>query len=147
MASKFSLQSVLDYRHSLVEALEIEFGKILAARQEKEVRLESLRVLHEETCSQLYRSQMGDMDLFYIQQLQTSLNQIRESAATLCREIQELDRLKDAKRLELVAARQSEETLGILKTKETERVRLDQVAQENRMQDDLYISLGFHQRS
>jgi flagellar export protein FliJ len=147
MAPKFSLQSVLDYRHSRVEALEIEFGKILAARQEKEAALESLRTVHEDFCLQLYRSQMGDMDLFLIQHLQSSLSQVREAAAKVCLEIQELDRLKEAKRLEMVSARQSEETLAILKTKETEKIRLEQAAQENRQQDDLYISLGFHQRS
>jgi flagellar export protein FliJ len=146
MAPKFTLQSVLDYRHSQVEAFEIEYGKILAARQEKEVRLESLRTTHEDICLQLYRNQTGDMDIFFVQQLQASLNQIREAAAVVCREIEELDKIKEAKRQELVAAKQSEETLGILKSKEVERFRLEQSAQETRLQDDLYISRGFHQR-
>jgi flagellar export protein FliJ len=146
MAPKFSLQSVLDYRHSQVEALEIEFGKIVAARQEKETRLENLRAVHEDLCLQLYRSQTGEMDLFLIQHLQSRLTQIREAAAQVCREIEELKRIQEAKRQEMVAARQSEETLGILKGKEIERFRLEQAAQENRLQDDLYISRGFHQR-
>jgi flagellar export protein FliJ len=146
MTPKFSLQSVLDYRHSQVEALEIEFGKIVAARQEKETRLENLRSVHEDLCLQLYRSQTGEMDLFLIQHLQARLTQIREAAAQVCREIEELKRIQEAKRQEMVAARQSEETLGILKGKEIERFRLEQNAQENRMQDDLYIARGFHQR-
>jgi flagellar export protein FliJ len=146
MAQKFSLQSVLDFRHSQVEALEIEFGKILAARQEMEVRLENLRTTHEQVCLQLYRSQTGEMDIFFVQQLQASLNQVREAATVVCREIEELEKIKDAKRQELITAKQSEETLGILKTKETERFRMEQTAQESRLQDDLYISRGFHQR-
>jgi flagellar export protein FliJ len=146
MAQKFSLQSVLDFRHSQVEALEIEFGKILAARQEMEVRLENLRTTHEQVCLQLYRSQTGEMDIFFVQQLQASLNQVREAATVVCREIEELEKIKDAKRQELITAKQSEETLGILKTKETERFRMGQTAQESRLQDDLYISRGFHQR-
>ena len=146
MSPKFKLQSVLDYRHSQVEALEIELGKIIAARQEKEAQLLNLRSMHEDLCLQIYRSQLGEMDLFLIQHLQSNLNQVREAAAQVVREIQELERIQETKRLEVVAARQSEETLGILKSKEIERFRLEEAAQENRLQDDLYIARGFHQR-
>ena len=146
MPPKFALQSVLDYRHSQVEALEIEFSRLVAARLEKEARMESLRSLHEDLCLQLYRSQQGEIDLFLVQHLQVTLNQVRDAAAQVYQESQELDKQKEAKRLEMVAAKQSEETLGILKAKEGERYRAEQAAQENRFQDDLYISRGFHQR-
>ena len=52
----------------------------------------------------------------------------------------------EAKRAELVQAKQGEETLNILKGKEIERYQTEQVKIENQMIDDVYISQAFQHR-
>jgi flagellar biosynthesis chaperone FliJ len=58
----------------------------------------------------------------------------------------ELARQVQAKQQELVAARQEEEVLVILKDKEVERYQAEQAQQENRLQDDIYIAQA-HRRA
>lgn len=140
MPPKFSLQSVLDFRHSRVDALELEFSKLLTAQQEKTALLESLRNLHTNLCTQLQEKQVGDVDLFMVRHLHTNLNQVQEGIGLVTTDLHELERQVEAKRQELVSARQAEETLGTLKNHEIERYQLEQNRQENVMQDDLYIS-------
>jgi flagellar export protein FliJ len=140
MPPKFSLQSVLDFRHSRVDALELEFSKLLTAQQEKTALLESLRNLHTNLCAQLQEKQVGDVDLFMVRHLHTNINQVQEGISLVTTDLRELERQLEAKRLELVTARQAEETLGTLKNHEIERYQVEQNRQENVMQDDLYIS-------
>jgi flagellar export protein FliJ len=140
MPPKFSLQSVLDFRHSRVDALELEFSKLLTSQQEKTALLESLRNLHTNLCTQLQEKQVGDVDLFMVRHLHTNLNQVQEGIGLVTTDLHELERQVEAKRQELVSARQAEETLGTLKNHEIERYQLEQNRQENVMQDDLYIS-------
>ncbi len=146
MAPKFSLQSVLDYRHSMVEALEIDLGTLLHAQQEKLALLESLRSLHSDLCIQLHQSQAGDVDLFMVQHLHANINQAREGIEVVQADLLQLEKRIDLKRQELVAAKQSEETLGTLKTNESERFQTEQTRAENRSQDDIYIAQTYRLR-
>jgi flagellar export protein FliJ len=146
MAPKFSLQSVLDYRHSQVEAQEIELGKLMHVRQEKLALLENLRSLHTRLCTQLEQTQSGDVDLFMVQHLFANINQVRGGIGLVHTDLQELEQRIEAKRQELITAKQNEETLGTLKSHEIERFQLEQNRQENRSQDDIYITQTYRVR-
>ncbi len=147
MQPKFSLQTVLDVRHTKVEALEIELGKLLQTRQQNQDLLETLKTLQDTLFAQLRKQQQGEMDLFAVQHLQANLEDIRMGITQVWTAITELDVQIDVKRQELVAARQSEETLGILKTKEFERFQNEQNSIEARAQDDIYVAQAFRQRT
>ncbi|MDD5369950.1 MAG: flagellar FliJ family protein [Anaerolineaceae bacterium] len=146
MPPKFSLQSVMDYRHSQVEALEIELGRLLAVQRESQARLDSLGSLHNHLCGQLQQIQSGDLDLFLVKSLHGNINQVREAIVQATFDLRELEQLVETKRQQVISSRQSEETLGILKSKETDRFKADQARQELILQDDVYITRASRMR-
>ncbi|NMC54094.1 MAG: hypothetical protein GYA48_10710 [Chloroflexi bacterium] len=147
MAPKFSLQTVLDVRHSKVEALEIEMGKLQLAQQEKIALEETLQRLKYNLFDQLQDQMVGDMDLVLIEQLRGNIDQVEEGIQITRQVIEELGKRIEAKRRELVAARQDEETLDILKRKEQDRFTAEMRRKENNLQDDLYISRIYRMRN
>ena len=58
----------------------------------------------------------------------------------------QLEILAEQKRLDVVEARKSEESLNILKNKEIDRFNEEEKDKERHFQDDIYISQGFRQR-
>ena len=102
MAPKFSLQTVLDVRHSKVEALEIEMGKLQLAQQEKIALEETLQRLKYNLFDQLQDQMVGDMDLVLIEQLRGNIDQVEEGIQITRQVIEELGKRIEAKRRELV---------------------------------------------
>jgi flagellar export protein FliJ len=146
MAPKFALQNVLDVHHSRVEALEVELGRLLALRLENENLLHSLRNAKNELMVKLEEAQTGEIDLFAISSLRSNIltTDKRIEAA-----LDEQDRLEQAirqKQQELVAAKQDEEVLQILKRKGIESYNAEVALKESRTQDDIYIAQAFRQR-
>jgi flagellar export protein FliJ len=143
MAPKFSLQTVLDVRHSKVESLEIELGKLHQEAQQKETVIKTMESVIENLKLRLHELMVGDIDLFMINHLRSNVNDLSEQLKSVQVELAELQVRIEAKRKEVVAARQAEETLGILKNKEIERFNAEQVTIEKRLQDDIYIAKGY----
>jgi flagellar export protein FliJ len=145
MPPKFSLQAVLDVRHSRVEALEIELSELLMAQREGEAMLVSLKELQGNIFRLLQEQQSGEIDLFAVAHLRADLVLNQEKIAQVLEALKVLAGRIDAKRQEIVLARQAEETLGTLKRKEIERFNSEQAVRESRAQDDIYIAQAFRQ--
>lgn len=143
MSPKFSLQSVLDLRHGKVELLQIELSKLVAARQETESRLLALQEFHLELLNELSLVQSGEIDLVKSNLLRVNILQAQAYIEALTLELARLDQGVEGKRSELVEAKQSEETLEILKRKRHELYMAEQVQIESRAQDDIYIAQAF----
>jgi flagellar export protein FliJ len=143
MAPKFSLQSVLDFRHSRVEALEMEYSKLLEAQQEGLLMQEQNREALKDLYALLRQEQSGDMDLITVQHLRRDTRSVSERLEQIGQALVVLAGRIEAKRYEIVAARQAEETLTTLKDKEITRWQAEKVRVENRQQDDTYISRAF----
>jgi flagellar export protein FliJ len=143
MAPKFSLQNVLDVRHGKVERLEIELSKLLAAQLETEMRLASLQEFQRNLLDQLKDAQLGEIDLSQISLLRLNILQVNTYIESLSMELARQNREVKEKRAELVTAKQSEETLEILKQKRHEIYLAEQVQIESRAQDDIYIAQAF----
>jgi flagellar FliJ protein len=146
MPPKFSLQSVLDFRHSWVEKLEIELGNMMHSLQQGETLLETLEVNRYDLFQELTRQQTGDFDMFKITTIRKNINMLNEQIDQVKALLKELRAQVEAKRLEVIQAKQDEEVLVKLKDKEGERYRIEQIQIENRFQDDIYISTAFHNR-
>jgi flagellar FliJ protein len=146
MPPKFSLQSVLDFRHSWVEKLEIELGNMMHSLQQGETLLETLEVNRYDLFQELTRQQTGDFDMFKITTIRKNINMLNEQIDQVKALLEELRAQVEAKRLEVIQAKQDEEVLVKLKDKEDERYRIEQIQIENRFQDDIYISTAFHNR-
>lgn len=146
MPLKFSLQAVLDYRRHRVEALEVELGRLQAARLLTEARLEAVCDDRRRLFDVLRQQQAGALNLAAIGQLRLNLKtvegHIRRHETALADLVLQIER----RRLKLVVAKQDEETLATLKNKELERHRAALGRQENRQRDDLYIARAYQQR-
>jgi flagellar export protein FliJ len=143
MPPKFSLQSVLDYRHSRVEALELEFSRLVEAHQQGlAMRAECQQGL-DHLYERLQAEQSGDLDLFAIEHLRSDALSSKNQLDQIIQALAVLEEQIEAKRKEIVAARQGEETLNTLKEKEIDRWQLEQALSENRQQDNIYIAQAF----
>lgn len=146
MPPAFSLQSVLDVRHNRVEALEIELGRLLAMQLNAQNLLAGLCETQKKLMNQLVEAQQGEMDLFKIRVLHDDLRVVGERMEAVKEELSRLEMQIERKRRDLVAARQEEETLQILRRKRLEAYQAEQTRLEMAFQDDLYIAQAFRQR-
>ena len=143
MAPKFSLQNVLDIRHGKVELLQIDLSKLMNAQQETESRLFALQEFQVELLEQLSLAQSGEIDMVKINLLRLNILQINAYIESLTLELARQKQAVEDKRAELVTAKQSEETLEILKRKRHELYLAEQLQIESRAQDDIYIAQAF----
>ena len=146
MAPKFSLQTVLDVRHSKVESLEIELGILHQEKHQKEAFCEALVNAQDMLYIKLHELMHGDVDLFMMNHLRNNITDLAHQIDLTHDSIQQLEVLAEQKRLEVVEARKSEESLNILKNKEIDRFNEEEKDKERHFQDDIYISQGFRQR-
>jgi flagellar export protein FliJ len=146
MPPKFSLQNVLDIRHDLVEALEIEFSRLLQLRVSQQALVDHCLALQADLMVKLAAAQTGELDLFNLKMLHENilsadhqLSAAREKLAKICAAV-------ESKQAELIKARQSEETLATLKNKRLEIYNAELAQYEAHVQDDIYISQAFRNR-
>jgi flagellar export protein FliJ len=90
--------------------------------------------------------QAGEMDLFAIQHVRSNIKLVEDRIEVVQRSICDIQVQVDAKRSEVILARQGEETLKTLKNHEIERYKLEQAQVENRQIDDIYISQAYRNR-
>lgn len=143
MSPKFSLQNVLDFRHGKVELLEIELGKLLSTHQETQSLFTSLQDYQASLLEQLSVTQSGEIDLVKMNLLRLNIIQVGKHIELVLLELKKQTRAIDAKRNELIKAKQSEETLETLKRNRHEIYRAEQVQIESQAQDDIYIARAF----
>jgi flagellar export protein FliJ len=147
MAPKFSLQSVLDLRHEKVELLEIELGKLLVAQQEIQAQLEALQVQQAGLFEELNTAQSGEIDLFKMKSLRLEILQVGRQVESVSLDLARKTREIEARRARLIEARQSEETLEILKRNRHEVYMEELQRSEARAQDDIYIAQAYRNSS
>ncbi len=140
MFPRFSLQAVLDYRTSLVEALEIELGRLMAILLRARKILEAMRDKRINLVGELRSAMLGELDLIKISQLRVNIELLDVNIAHQEEEVERIAQEVEAKRQELVKARQDEEVLVILKDKAIAAFQQEMKLRENRTQDDVYIA-------
>jgi flagellar protein FliJ len=146
MPPKFSLQTVLDVRHSKVELLEVELGRLNQERHQKTALSEALAVAMDTLYEKLHEHMRGDMDLFLISHLRNNCNNLALQIQQVQQSILVVEKAIEQKRIEVVEAKKSEESLNILKNKESDRFAEEEKDKERRFQDDIYISQGFRRQ-
>jgi flagellar export protein FliJ len=143
MVPIFSLQNVLDVRHRKVELHEIELGQLITMQKQLEMQLLSLREFRENLLDELNTAQSGEIDLVKSNLLRLNILQVNTYVENTTVQLAKLSIQVEDKRGELVKAKQSEETLEILKRKRHEVYLAEQVEIEARIQDDIYIARAF----
>lgn len=146
MPPKFSLQTVLDVREKRVETLEIELGHLLQEQRKGEEYLARLQALEASLFARLERQKIGELDLFALEQLHHELTLVQERIEQARQALDMWQRRVDAKRQELIQARQDVEVLETLREKELARYQEEMAHLESRLLDDLYISRAFRRQ-
>jgi flagellar export protein FliJ len=147
MAPTFSLQSVLEYRHSRVEVLEVQLGGLIQTQKRGITFLETLKDSQGRIFNQLNECQQGDLDLFLLSRLRSSLKVVKERITHQQEALRELSVQVESKRDEVITAKQGEEALVKLKDKEIERYQLEQAQEDIRQQDDIYNTRAYQRSS
>ncbi len=146
MTPKFSLQNVLDLRHGKVELLEIELGKLKSIHLETQNLHASLVQYQESLLNQLGAAQTGEIDMVNLNLLRLNVMQLNKHIESVVLKLKKQAMEIDNKRFQLVEAKQSEETLEILKRKRHEVYMAEQVHIEAQAQDDIYIARAFRKQ-
>jgi flagellar export protein FliJ len=146
MPPEFSLQTVLDYRATIVETLEIELGQLINQKKELEKAFRMAELREFDLWEQLTKEQVGYMNLSYIDQIRIQLERLEKEKDQLKENLRELNERIDRKREEVVLARQEEETLEIVKEKEIEAYWERVKKQDQKVQDDIYIAQAYQAR-
>jgi flagellar export protein FliJ len=146
MPPEFSLQTVLDYRATIVESLEIELGQLINQKKELEKAFRMAELREFDLWEQLTKEQVGYMNLSYIDQIRIQLERLEKEKDQLKENLRELNERIDRKREEVVLARQEEETLEIVKEKEIEAYWERVKKQDQKVQDDIYIAQAYQAR-
>lgn len=145
---KFSLQSVLDVRHSRLEAVELEMAQAQATRAQQAAALLALEERHSALLEDLRRLQSRQtLDLgalaFTRNALARTEQQIREQKIRLAEAEARVDKVREA----LIAAKQDEETLIALKEKAAEAELREQNRLAEAEVDDLNIARAYRKAS
>lgn len=147
MPPSFTLQSVLDYRHNLVEAKEMELGQLFAYQKNVEDQLEMIVNTKQQLFAAMNQSLSGDLDLVYHDQLRRQVDTVEQKKVETQALLVEIQQQVDEKRKELVSAKQDEEVLVTLKDKEIQKFVEKQSYIELKVQDDIYISQAYQTRN
>ena len=146
MPPTFSLQNVLDLRHDLVEALEIELGRLLQLKTSQQSLLEHYLDLQSDLMVKLGAAQVGDLDLFNLRMLHENILSVDHLIVSAREKLLKIEKAVESKQAELIKARQNEETLETLKNKRIELYNAELAQYEAHVQDDIYISQAFRNR-
>ena len=114
---RFSLETVLDYKQQILDSLRAEHGAILARVRAQEEELEKLEEEYRELDEEFSQRKIEGLTILeamqYEQYLRASEREIQEAAALL----EKLRRQEEAKRAEVVAAKQDTSSLEKLREK------------------------------
>jgi flagellar export protein FliJ len=146
MPPVFTLQSVLDVRHSKVEALEVVLGQLLIEEKRARTHHDQLVVQHTQLIKQIQLSMQDEMDLVLLDFLRHSLYGVEKGIVQVNTLLKEFTRLIAARREELIRAHQDEEVLQTLKKQRQEAYQVEQSRIEANLLDDLYTARSFQQR-
>jgi len=140
MPPRFSLQNVLDYRHSKVETLEVAHGRLQHQVQKAVEQLQAMEKERDTLLLELGSYQNGNLDLQKILQARTFLKRLQKGMERQQQEIVRLKAEAEEARRALVQAKQDEAAMEKLSQKEmqvyTDRMNM----REKQQQDDIYIS-------
>ena len=146
MPPTFSLQNVLDIRHDLVEALEVELGRLLQLKVSQQSLLDHYLELQSDLMVKLAAAQTGELDLFHLRMLQENILSIDNLITSAREKLFKIITAVENKQAEVIKARQNEETLATLKNKRLEIYNAELAQYEAHVQDDIYISQAFRNR-
>lgn len=134
---RFSLETVLDYKQQVLDALRTEHGAILAQVREQERLLEELEAAYRHMDHEFSRRKLEGIPIIdamkYEQYLRAMERQIQEAAERL----EELRSQEEAKRAEVVEAKKETSSIEKLREKKLDGYNKAVQKSEEAMIDEL----------
>jgi flagellar export protein FliJ len=140
MPPRFSMQGILDYRHSRVEVLEVDLSKAMQNHQHGIDVLDNLFTEQRRLFQEMTDSQKGELDLKALTHNRQMSRNIQNLIAQQREEIVRLAAEVEKARYNLIQAKQDEQVMVTLSEKELLKFTEKQYLQEKQQQDDVYIS-------
>lgn len=133
---QFSLENVLDYKQQVLTSLQTEHGTILAQLRRQEEILRSLEAQYHEVDDQFTQRKMEGMSiadaLSFEQYLRAMERKLHDESARL----EQIVRQEEAKRKEVVSAKQDTSSIEKLREKKLELYRKEvQKSEEAALED------------
>ncbi len=136
--NSFRLQSVLNYKSSLVDSLETEFAQLRALQKSEEDALAHLETMVQDHTASLQRQQKnGVLDCQTIELHQKYLHFLHAHVERQKIRVAETRAQVETKREELVKTMQEQKTLEKLKDRHVARELIELNRREGRIVDDL----------
>jgi flagellar export protein FliJ len=147
MPPEFSLQPLLNYRHNRVEAMEIQLARLIVEHRQAYNMRQALQQGRHELLEdmRLEKKKTGPLDLNALTQLTHNLKMLDRRISEQDDKVAALQHQIEDQRVQLVEAKQEEESLVILRRKELDRFNAELNRRENAQRDDLYIARAYHQ--
>ena len=117
---RFSLETVLDYKQQVLESLQTEHGAILARVRAQEKTLERLEEDYRQLDLEFSRRKLEGLTILDAMQYEQYLRAAEREIQRAVERLEELRRLEEAKRAEVVAAKQDTSSLEKLREKKLE---------------------------
>ena len=113
---RFSLETVLEYKEQVLDALQKEHGIIMAQVKEQEEYLEGLEMDYRDMDAEFCQRKIEGMAILDAMRYEQYLRAMAQTQQAVHR-LEELRRQEEAKRLEVVAAKQDTSSIEKLKDK------------------------------
>ena len=114
---RFSLETVLDYKQQVLDALQAEHGAILAQVRAQEELLERLEANYSELNQEFTQRKMEGISILDAMQYEQYLRAMEREIQEAVLELEKLRQEEEAKRAQVVAAKQDTSSLEKLREK------------------------------
>lgn len=114
---RFSLETVLDYKQQVLDALQAEHGAILAQVRAQEELLERLEANYYELNQEFTQRKMEGISILDAMQYEQYLRAMEREIQEAVLELEKLRQEEEAKRAQVVAAKQDTSSLEKLREK------------------------------
>lgn len=144
----FRLQPVLNYKSSVVEALEMEFARLKLKHLEEQQVLDGLQQRQQQHMDSLrQQQQQGRLDCDLIQLHQQYLRSLTDHVAAQTARVNEVAQQAETKREELVKTMQDRKVLERLRERFRARQAQELLRRETRAVDEIVTTRYVRERS
>jgi flagellar export protein FliJ len=144
--NEFPLQSVLNFKASTVDALEMEFAQLKANHERQKRMLLALTVAEQQEMDVLCQQQRGELDCEDIKLRQLHLESLRRGVIEQTVRVEVAALEMETKREEMLEALKEYKTILKLRERHTAEVMKEMQRQEARVVDDIVSARYIRER-
>ncbi len=134
---RFSLETVLDYKQQVLSSLQAEHGAILAQVREQERLIEELEAEYRQMDGEFAQRKLEGIAILDAMKYEQYLRAMERQIQQALEQLAELQKKEEAKRAEVVAAKQDTSSIEKLREKKLDHYNKAMQKNEEAMIDEL----------